>query len=267
MTMPTLILPPRYSSDSVTLWRTALSAGWNVERLHQWQPPAWLRERQPVIYGEPLFAATVAEALNLSLFEPTLDWLTRVPQGYLNRDVHFMALNEVEHITQPAFIKPADDKCFPAGIYESGAELLRTVDLPKGLPVLVSEPVRWEVEYRCFVCEGQVAAISPYLRDGHLVETASGDWLSPSSEVEEAQEFASNVLEDQATPFPPAAVLDVGKIAGCGWSVVEANPAWSSGIYGCDPSQVLSVLARACVEQSQVTAQDRLWMIDRTGLA
>jgi hypothetical protein len=26
------------------------------------------------------------------------------------------------------------------------------------------------------------------------------------------------------------------------WAVIEANPAWASGIYDCDPVQVLHVL-------------------------
>lgn len=45
--------------------------------------------------------------------------------------------------------------------------------------------------------------------------------------------------------LPRAAVIDVGVIAGRGWAVVEQNAAWGSGIYGCDPQQVLEVLRHA----------------------
>jgi len=34
----------------------------------------------------------------------------------------------------------------------------------------------------------------------------------------------------------------VGHIKDRGWAVVEANAAWGSGLYGCDPVKVLEVL-------------------------
>ncbi|HNB74240.1 MAG TPA: hypothetical protein PLS70_24185 [Acidobacteriota bacterium] len=46
-------------------------------------------------------------------------------------------------------------------------------------------------------------------------------------------------------------VIDVGVISGKGWAVVEANAAFGSGIYGCDPAQVLPVLAEASCHMSQ----------------
>jgi hypothetical protein len=40
-------------------------------------------------------------------------------------------------------------------------------------------------------------------------------------------------------------VLDVGIITNRGWAVIEQNAAWGSGIYGCDPVQVLEVIRHA----------------------
>lgn len=34
---------------------------------------------------------------------------------------------------------------------------------------------------------------------------------------------------------------------GRGWAVVEQNAAWGSGIYGCDPEEVLEVLRFAAI--------------------
>jgi hypothetical protein len=65
--MPTLILPPRYTSDSIALWKAAIDLDWNVERLHEWQVPTDLQQQQNVVYGEPLFASFVAEKLSLKL--------------------------------------------------------------------------------------------------------------------------------------------------------------------------------------------------------
>ncbi len=62
---------------------------------------------------------------------------------------------------------------------------------------------------------------------------------------------------------PPAAVIDVGRLAGGGWAVVEANPAWGAGICGCDPAAVLPVLRRACIPRGQLTREDAAWVVAR----
>lgn len=267
-TMPILILPTRYTPDTIALWKAALGLGWTAERLQSWQPPQAWKEREPVIYGEPLFAATVAKALGLALLEPPLDWLISLPNDSLNRQVRFMTLGEAKSIAGRAFIKPADDKCFPAQVYDSGTELAATAEgQPDVLPCLVAEPVLWDVEYRCIVLERRVVTLSPYLRGGELVETPEGDWPAPPVEAQEASEFAMAVLGDPAVRLPPAAVMDVGMMAGKGWSVVEANPTWSSGIYGCDATQVLAVLQRACIPQEKLTTDERHWILDRTAAA
>jgi hypothetical protein len=132
--MPTLVLPSRYTSDTIRLWKAALELGWTAERLQNWQPPVGLSERDPIIYGEPMFAVAVAEALGLALIEPTLDWLAGLPSRYLNRHVRFLTFGDVGEIDYPTFIKPADDKCFPASVYVSGPILLDLYDasLPLG---------------------------------------------------------------------------------------------------------------------------------------
>jgi hypothetical protein len=60
--------------------------------------------------------------------------------------------------------------------------------------------------------------------------------------------------------LPPAVVVDVGRMAGRGWGVVEANPAWASGLCGCDPAGVLPVLRRATVPQDAVSEAERCWV-------
>jgi hypothetical protein len=52
-------------------------------------------------------------------------------------------------------------------------------------------------------------------------------------------------------------VLDVGIIRGEGWAVVEANAPWGSGVYGCDPDQVLRVVQRACMAIDPTTQTGR----------
>ncbi|HEY7127631.1 MAG TPA: ATP-grasp domain-containing protein [Ktedonobacterales bacterium] len=259
--MPMLLLPPRLTPDSEALQHAALALGWRVERLKNWRPPEQLRREDPVLYGEPLFADVVAGPLGLALLEPPADWLIRLPQKYLRRDVRMTTLAEARKQDQPAFMKPARDKCFPAGMYASGEALPEnSVALPEDTPVLLAEPVEWEVEYRCFVLERAALTLSPYLRQGELALAPDGNWPASQEEIEEARRYIGSVLADLDVTLPPAVVLDVGRIARRGWAIVEANAAWGSGIYGCEPEQVLAVLRRATCKEEKVTPEERGWL-------
>lgn len=262
--MPTLILSPRYTTDSIALAKAAAGLGWPVQRLLSWHVPDGLPADDVTLYGEPFFAAAIAEQLSLHLLEPPFDWLATLPVRYSKRRVFCTTLDEARLVADMAFIKPADDKCFPAGVYSSGAELHETEHLPGETPVLVSEPVRWEVEYRAFIRHNELQTLSPYFRDGNLAQAEDGDWSADEEEVREAYDFYTLLLRDAEVKLPPGVVVDIGRIRGRGWAVVEANPAWSSGIYGCDPSQVLPVVESACVRMDAVPDAHSQWIISRT---
>jgi len=68
--MPTLILSPRYSDDSITLRRAAIALGWDVMRLASWRCPDDFEPEEPVLFAEPLFIEVVAEQLGLRVIEP-----------------------------------------------------------------------------------------------------------------------------------------------------------------------------------------------------
>lgn len=258
--MPTLVLPPRYTPDSIILAKAASAQGWSVERLASWRPPEWLASEEVVLYGEPLFAAVVAEPLGLALLGPPPDWLAHLPEELRLRRVRYTTLGEARSLDHPTFIKPAEDKCFPAQVYQSGAELPKIDLLAETTPVLSSEPVEWTVEWRCFVRDGRVQTSSPYWRNGELAQAADGSWPAPTHERDEALAFAAQVLGHAQVSLPPAVVLDVGHIRGKGWAVVEANAACGSGIYGCEPASVLRVVERACLYRTRLGEEDRKWV-------
>src|SRR6266700_3870164 len=259
----TLVLSPRYTSDSIALNTVAIETGWTVERLQSWRPPAHLFNREVVPYGEPLFAAVVADTLQHILIEPRLAWVAEIPLDFRQRDVQFTNLATARTQGRRSFIKPADDKCFPARIYESGSDLPFD-GLEGSIPVLISEPVSWEIEFRCFVLEQQVAALSVYSRKGELAEDERGNWPAADSELQEAVLFANSVLHDARFGFPPAGVLDIGIIRNRGWAVVEANACWGSGIYGCNPRGVLETLSRSCCRKDGLPESDQRWTVDRS---
>lgn len=257
--MTTLVLSHRYSADSNALFAAALAAGWDVERLHSFRCPEGLVDREPVFYGETLLADAVAAELGVVLLEPSDDFLPRLPLIHRRREIRLTTLAEACALGDRAFIKPTDEKVFPARVYASGAKVNPDPVLSGDLPVLVSEPVVFEVEYRAFVIERGLGALSPYIRGGDIARSASGEWEADRAEVEEARAAIDAVLRDPAVEMPPAVVIDVGHMSGRGWGVVEANAAWASGLCGCDPSRVLPVLRRAAVPRARLSAEDARW--------
>ena len=84
--MPTLILSPRYSDDSIKLRRAAVALGWDVMRLASWRCPEDFEPEEPVLFAEPLFNQAVAEQLGLAVIEPPEDFLVRLPREYVGRE-------------------------------------------------------------------------------------------------------------------------------------------------------------------------------------
>ncbi|MEN3327083.1 MAG: hypothetical protein V7638_1890 [Acidobacteriota bacterium] len=121
----TLVLTPRYTDDSQLLWRAG-RLGWHVERLQTWRVPDHLRNlEEPVLYAEALFGPTLAEQLGLRIENPPEDWLPNLPEQYRKRTVTLTTLAHARLGTEVAFIKPPNDKSFPAQVYQPA-------DLPEG---------------------------------------------------------------------------------------------------------------------------------------
>jgi hypothetical protein len=265
--MVTLVLSPRDTDDSEAVASEAVAAaavraGWDVERLERWRAPERLRGRDVALYGEALFVEVIAARLGLALIEAPALWLTTLPERYLRRRVTASTLAAARRATGRAFVKPADGKSFPAAVYDGGRTLPDpdTGHLAPDTLVLVSEPVLWDVEYRCFVHERRVAAISPYLRHRELAQAPDGTWPVDPAEVAQALAFATALLADDGVAVPPAAVIDVGHTRDAGWAVVESNAAWASGICGAAPEDVLPVLRRAVRKPGEVGLDDRPWL-------
>lgn len=258
--MPTLLLSQRHSSDSNVMWRAAVHEGWDVERIRGYAIDPALAAREPVLYGETLLADALAEPLGLAFLEPTADWLPSLPEGYRKRAVRLATLADARALTQRAFVKPPDEKWFGARVYESGAALEVAEGMEDDYAVLIAEPVVFEVEYRFFLLERAVATGSIYIRGGAIARREGDEWPADPVETEAAAAFLQTLLRDPAVGLPAAVVVDVGRIQGRGWAVVEANPAWASGLCDADPLAVLPVLQRATVSRAALVEADRRWV-------
>lgn len=136
----------------------------------------------------------------------------------------YTTLGEARRLDCPTFVKPTEDKCFPAQVYQTGEELPKIDVLPETTPVLTADPVEWTMEWRCFVRESEVATSSPYWRDGILAQIKDGSWPAPAEEREQALDFAARVLGHAGVALPPAVVLDVGisgERAGLSWKRMQ----------------------------------------------
>jgi hypothetical protein len=198
----------------------------------------------PVLCLEALFGPTLAEGFGMRLVEPPEGWLPRLPEEYRRRSIRLASMGEARSLEQPAFIKPPHAKQFPACVYR-GSEL--PPDISDDSPVWISEIVEWEKEFRCFVLDRQLRTFSVYLRKGELQREK--DFAHSTQEAQEVTGFIQKILADKLVDLPRATVLDVGVIKGRGWAMVEQNAAWGSGLYGCDPVEVLECLRYAAVKE------------------
>jgi hypothetical protein len=243
--MPTLVLTPRYTEDSQALWKAAASRGWSVVRLNGWHVPEYLKAKKDlVLYVEALFGPTIAEQLDLRLVDPPEDWLVRLPMKYKLRNIHLITLGQARLLEEARFIKPPNDKSFPAAVYV-GSSLPREFD--DDMVVLMSDVVSWKTEFRCFVLDRSLVTYSIYARDGELQREVQ--YHSELDEDADLEKFMNEFLADPSVDLPSATVVDVGYIEGSGWACVEQNAAWGAGLYGCEPSRVLDVV-RYAVERA-----------------
>jgi hypothetical protein len=172
----------------------------------------------------------------------SFDWLAKLPPEYLKRKVDFMTLGEAKQLKETKFIKPADDKVFPAKVYAPG-ELITHEVVKDDTPTLVSDVVQWDLEYRCFVDGRVVKTWSNYICHEHIADPKYWSMV-PLNEDIFPHDFVQ-ALRWNGSPTSPS-VIDVGRIPGKGWAIIESNQAWASGIYGCDPDGVLDVLEASC---------------------
>jgi hypothetical protein len=247
--MTTLLLsgPDLPTGDALAV--SARRRKWAVD-VWNGQPAPTVRSRL-ALYTSVDAARRIVTDYGLTLIEPSLDLLATLPPSLLLRDVRCASFGELRSLSRPWFVKPADplDKCFDAGVYGDVRDIRVRRPIADDIPVLVSEPVEWTHEYRCFVLDGEVVASSPYLSHGRVAWRPFDQMREPPPLPEEARRVCRHLVETAGGALPPTVVADVGVIEGCGWAVVEFNPVWCSGVLGADPSQVLRCLARACLRK------------------
>lgn len=215
-------------------------------------------------------------------------WLSRVPDRYLGRRVWSGRLGSIKSPCgrQEAFYKLSEHKHarIPAGPLQGPQAFLERVagafkdpsrpddtgpPAIDGLHYTGSGLMDYKREYRCFIAHGRVTASSHYISrvpgirgaDVELTWNAFPEDRSP--DASEAAAFAQEVVDAMGADQPPGYSLDVGTDSAGRFSVIEANAAWSSGIYHAPRSGVIeSVLA-----SQEPGHEDWIWRPDELFLA
>lgn len=250
---PTLILSPRFSSDSNKLWKAAVDRKWNIHRAYRFEGPVAYDRNNDVgfVYGERYFCDILAGRMDLGLLDPPDDWLPSLPEEFRKRKVLLTTVENLWVAPGRTFIKPANDKVFEAGIYERGMDVpVRYID--PDCPILLSEIVEFVAEVRLVILDRQVLTGAYY----RLVIDKD-----PEELVAEAIEWVKPLLALENLNLPSAVVVDVGIIEGRGWAVVEANQLYSSGLYdGMVLDKVLDAVVRAAGPMPLVRPEDRKYL-------
>ncbi|MET9508351.1 ATP-grasp domain-containing protein [Streptomyces flavidovirens] len=246
----TLALSPRVTATGHALAAAARRRGLGCETLREWRAPDG-PSGIGSLYAGPLFADAVAGGLGLGLLEAPAGWLAELPYELTGRDIEFTTVAEGRALRRPAFVKPPNDKSFPARVYPDGSGLPGPDAVDDDTPVLVGDIVAFTAEYRLYLLDGEVVTGSRYAVRGALdIVPLEEDALHG-----EVLDFAALLFAPGVPPLPSAVVVDVGTVDGR-WAVVEANAAWASGHYACDSDAALDVVLRAARPAAEVGARD-----------
>jgi hypothetical protein len=241
-----LVLSARYSDDSRLLGEAARIKGWKVVRLTSSQIPEDLHQSECRVYAEGFLAEHLAHELGLVLLRPADDALAQLEFDFAKRQVSYCRAKDFKRPTSSTFIKPADQKLFPARVYTEESPIDGLEHLQPDDPILISEVVTFSREYRFFIRDRQVLTGSIYLLDDAIPQVPIGYEGEGDPLWQDAIGFAQQVASTTKLELPVSVVIDVGLTDSRQWAVIEFNPVWASGIYGCDPLQVIE-----CLEASQ----------------
>lgn len=234
--MPTLLLSRRFTDDSIALWRVATALGWEVLRLDASEASRYAGPLHAVYAGTTFVDALQEARGDLRFLAPDPLLLTVLPPELLGRRVRASTLGEVRASAGPRHLKPVRDKLFAARVVDPALEPVGD-ELPDDEGVLDAEVVDLELELRAFVLDGVVRAASVYARDGELqVEELEDGTLEAISPV---------VRQLWVVAPQPPCVIDLGRIRGGVWVVIEGNAAWGAGLYAADPEGAFEVICAA----------------------
>jgi hypothetical protein len=238
-----IALSPIYTVDSNNLKKASINSPYELNRFNaKWNVPEEFRDDVVAVYSEDLYAEIVAEQCHLTLTKPNDNWLSKIPEEFTKRKISYGRLKDFVH-EKNIFIKCSDFKSFKAGVFDKVENINGFDSLDPESMVFTSEVVEWELEVRCFVLNNEIKTYSSYWRNN----TFNTNLLSETEE-KDMFEFFNDFIKQYSETLPKAIVLDFGIITGKDWALIEANPAWCSGLYACNAEKALEVIVKSCIK-------------------
>ncbi|MBW8523333.1 ATP-grasp domain-containing protein [Chryseobacterium chendengshani] len=238
-----IALSPIYTEDSNNLKKASIISPYELNRFNaKWNVPEEFRDDVIAVYGEDIYAEIVAEQCNLTLTKPKDNWLAEILEQFTKRKISYGQLKDFVN-EENIFIKCSDFKSFKAGVFDKVTDIKGFDSLDLESMVFISQVVEWELEVRCFVLNNEIKTYSSYWRN-NAFDT------NPLSETEQKELFGffKDFIQKYSSTLPNAIVIDFGIIKGKGWALIEANPAWCSGLYACDAEKALEVIVESCIK-------------------
>lgn len=238
-----------HSTDANLLWQVAVDNKWSIYRIG-FNPEDKLKTIPPefriAYYGGTLLGQKISNYYNLSLLEPSLDWLLTIPEEYLGRKVEYLKISSFKQYNVPKFIKNADNKWFPARILNAnGIPDFNYID--HDFYVYVQDIVNFRYEYRCFILNRELMDMSIYPENKFYT----------NNPINEAKQFIKKILNDGRIKIPISAVIDIGLTTEDKWLIVESNPSFASGIYNCAPELVFKTIIEASIKDEDLTDENK----------
>jgi hypothetical protein len=208
-----------------------------------------------------LVGAAITLGARITLVGPSTAWFVHLGATVTGRTWYQVDAAQARDLiaSTPTLVKLADAKLpnLPARRYPTVAEFDAALARigPIGDIELLATPTWLDIhsEYRVFTNQRDALTCSPYLIEDEpwspLLHTHRASFHR------EAAAHTTALLADlPENEVPPAAALDIARLANGHFVVLEANQSWSAGLYGCDPDAVLQSVFTA-----NTAAQSGAW--------
>lgn len=182
----------------------------------------------PVLTREDLIVDYIAETRALldlmGITIPVYDY-PEVLKPFYGRHIYEGIIGEIANVPENwgKFMKPkAGSKVF-TGRVVNGTRDLVGIGLPFDYPVWISEPVEFIAEWRCYILDGEVLDVRPYVGDYHA-------------------QYDADVIDRAVSMWKDAPIaygLDIGVTKDGRTLIVEVNDGFALGNYGLSPLKAI----------------------------
>lgn len=239
--MNLLVLPFKNTKEDQGLWREALKRGWKTFRISENNADEMPQGDTVRYYGNILNKIQIEKHLPINFLPISHSLLSDLDISWTNRRIKMVEFSQLEWpLKEDTFIKCVDVKWLEARVYKK--EESRPEQFQSMLPtdkIYVQEVKQFINEVRCFVLDRRVTTASYYRKNREFFpENIPLDELHLGLRAM-SYGLTTPHIHDQ---LPRGVVLDFGQDDRGVWSLIEANEAWASGLYDCDPSEVFDTV-------------------------